>query len=107
MIGKLARYFGVDEVQIVRHQIADDEIVCLVDYGIGGIKKYRLVVTDLPAAEKAEQSELDPNDLTVRQIRELESLDMGTKDWQRLIDAEKAGKNRSSVISYAESKLDE
>lgn len=36
--------------QIVGSAVVKDELVVLVDYGIGGIKKYRIPLADLRAA---------------------------------------------------------
>ena len=44
-------HLGADEEQVVKHRREGDELVLLVDYGIGGIKKYRVPIADLPEPE--------------------------------------------------------
>jgi hypothetical protein len=86
-IHKVATHFGVDVAQVVDARAVGNEVVVLIDYGIGGIKKYRLPLDWLqpapgPAAEvtpEPEPAATPPDDygeqefeaLTVAELQEL------------------------------------
>ena len=61
MKAQLAEYLGVREEQIYRVTPEGNERVgVLVDYGIGGIKKYHLSLSALPAKKEAPPAKAAP-----------------------------------------------
>lgn len=56
-IAKVAAYLNVPPAQIVEVRAEDNLLVVLVDYGIGGIKKFRLSPAVLPKDPEPEETE--------------------------------------------------
>lgn len=72
---------GVEPEQVVKDRLEGDELVLLVDYGIGGIKKHRLSLALLQESEEIAEAEAFVEevveeaqrieDLTVPDLKEL------------------------------------
>ena len=74
-LGKAIAQLGVEAGQVAKHREEDGAIVVLVDYGIGGTKKYRLSYAELDAPPVADPvAEPEPADdlagLTVAELKE-------------------------------------
>lgn len=44
---RAAALYDAGEEQVVKHRYEDSHLVVLIDYGTGGIKKYRIPLADL------------------------------------------------------------
>lgn len=63
----LVETFEVKAGQVVKHRREDGELVALINYGVGGIKKYRLPLADVEAFSVRD----DPNRMTVKELQQM------------------------------------
>lgn len=56
---RICRHFEICDEQIMAMAVTEDEVICVIDYGIAGGKKYRIPLAELEAEIETELPEPD------------------------------------------------